>query len=85
MEAMHDFGPAQTGAGDEDLYETLTDREKQALRLVALGNSNKEVAETLGISVKTAMSHRERVMEKLNLHNRTDLIKFAIKKGVIRV
>ena len=63
----------------------MTDREKQALRLVALGNSNKEVAETLGISVKTAMSHRERVMEKLNLHNRTDLIKFAIKKGVIRV
>ena len=85
MEAMHDLSPAQSGAGDEDLYETLTDREKQALRLVALGNSNKEVAETLGISVKTAMSHRERVMEKLNLHNRTDLIKFAIKKGVIRV
>lgn len=85
MEAVQDFGPAHTGAADEDLYETLTDREKQALRLVALGNSNKEVAETLGISVKTAMSHRERVMEKLNLHNRTDLIKFAIKKGVIRV
>ena len=85
LEAMQDLGPAQTRAADEDLYETLTDREKQALRLVALGNSNKEVAETLGISVKTAMSHRERVMEKLNLHNRTDLIKFAIKKGVIRV
>ena len=43
------------------------------------------VAETLGISVKTAMSHRERLMEKLQLHSRTDLIKFALRKGVIRV
>lgn len=68
-----------------DLYELLTDREKQVLRLVALGQSNKEVAEALGISVKTAMSHREHLMEKLGLRNRTDLIKFAIKKGVIRV
>ena len=55
------------------------------MRLVALGHSNKEVANFLGTSVKTAMSHRERVMEKLDLHSRTDLIKFAIKKAVIRV
>jgi len=54
------------------------------LKLVAEGKSNKEVAEVLGISVKTAMSHRERVMEKLGLHNRTDLIRFALKKGVIQ-
>ena len=39
----------------------------------------------LGISVKTAMSHREHVMEKLGVHNRTELVRFAIKKGVIRV
>jgi two-component system response regulator NreC len=77
--------PAERGAGSEDLYELLTDREKQVLRLVALGQSNKEVADALGISVKTAMSHREHLMEKLGLRNRTDLIKFAIKKGVIRV
>lgn len=54
------------------------------LRIVAEGKSNKEVAEVLGISVKTAMSDRERVMEKLGLHNRTDLIRFALKKGVIQ-
>ena len=77
--------PEERAGGAEDLYELLTDREKQVLRLVALGQSNKEVADALGISVKTAMSHREHLMEKLRLRNRTDLIKFAIKKGVIRV
>jgi two-component system response regulator NreC len=77
--------PEERGAGGEDLYELLTDREKQVLRLVALGESNKEVADALGISVKTAMSHREHLMEKLGLRNRTDLIKFAIKKGVIQI
>ena len=54
------------------------------LKLVAEGRSNKEVAQLLGISVKTAMSHRERLMDKLDLHRRTELIKFALRKGVIR-
>jgi DNA-binding CsgD family transcriptional regulator len=43
------------------------------------------VADLLGISVKTAMSHREHVMEKLDLHSRTELIRFALKQGIIRV
>ncbi|HEY6099439.1 MAG TPA: response regulator transcription factor [Anaeromyxobacter sp.] len=81
--AMEESGPAAPGA--DDPYEALTDREKQVLKLVADGRSNKEVAEVLGISVKTAMSHREHVMEKLGVHNRTELVRFAIKKGVIRV
>lgn len=81
--AVEQAGPATPG--DADPYESLTDREKQVLKLVAEGRSNKEVAELLGISVKTAMSHREHVMEKLGLHNRTELVRFAIKKGVIRV
>jgi DNA-binding NarL/FixJ family response regulator len=81
--AMAEAGPA--AAAGEDPYEALTDREKQVLKLVADGKSNKEVAEVLGISVKTAMSHREHVMEKLGLHNRTELVRFAIKRGVIRV
>jgi DNA-binding NarL/FixJ family response regulator len=81
--AMEEAGPAAPGSADP--YEALTDREKQVLKLVAEGRSNKEVAELLGISVKTAMSHREHVMEKLAVHNRTELVRFAIKKGVIRV
>ena len=74
--------PSLDGAGDE--YERLTDREKQVLKLVAEGRSNKEVAALLDISIKTAMSHREHVMEKLRAHNRTDLIRFALRHGVIR-
>jgi DNA-binding NarL/FixJ family response regulator len=81
--AMEDAGPAAPGGSDP--YETLTDREKQVLKLVAEGLANKEVAEVLGISVKTAMSHREKVMEKLGVHNRTELVRFALRRGVIRV
>jgi len=80
--AMEESG-AEGGGGDP--YESLTDREKQVFRLVAEGKSNKETADLLGISVKTAMSHREHVMEKLHLHNRTELVRFALKMGVIRM
>lgn len=67
-----------------DPYETLTEREKQVLKLVAEGGSSKDVAQVLGMSVKTAMTHREHLMEKLGLHNRADLVRFAVRRGVIR-
>ena len=76
--------PPSEIAAEADPYEKLTDREKQVLKLVAEGRSNKEVAQLLGISVKTAMSHREHVMDKLDVHSRTDLIRFALRCGVIR-
>ncbi len=82
--AMEERAGAASGEAS-DPYESLTDREKQVLKLVAEGRSNKEVAVILGISVKTAMSHREHVMEKLGVHNRTELVRFALKRGVIRV
>jgi len=82
-EAFQEAG-APAAAEAPDAYETLTDREKQVLKLVAEGRSNKEVAALLNISVKTAMSHREHVMLKLRLHNRTELIRFALRHGVIR-
>lgn len=74
-------GPA-SGSGR---YDSLTDREKQVLKLVAEGQSNKDIANLLDISVKTAMSHREHLMDKLGLHSRTELIHFAIREGVIKV
>jgi DNA-binding NarL/FixJ family response regulator len=83
-EAMREH-EAPDGSRAADPYDALTDREKQVLKLVAEGHSNKEVADELGISVKTAMSHREHIMEKLDLHSRTELIRFAIKQGIIRV
>jgi DNA-binding NarL/FixJ family response regulator len=68
----------------DDPYDALTERERQVLKLVAEGRSNKEIASLLDISVKTAMTHREHVMQKLNLHNRTDLTLFAIRRGIIQ-
>lgn len=84
-EAMREQAEPSAGGRSANPYDSLTDREKQVLKLVAEGHSNKEVAETLEISVKTAMSHREHIMQKLDLHSRTDLIKFALQQGVIRV
>jgi DNA-binding NarL/FixJ family response regulator len=81
-EAVQEGGTADEGDAP-DPYESLTDREKQVLKLVAEGRSNKEVAAVLNISVKTAMSHREHVMLKLGLHNRTELVRFALRRGVI--
>jgi DNA-binding NarL/FixJ family response regulator len=78
--ALEDVRKPQRGG---DPYESLTDREKQVLKLVAEGHSNKEVAEVLGITVKTAMSHREHVMLKLDVHNRTELVRFALERGVL--
>ena len=66
-------------------YERLTDREREILQLVAEGRSNHEIAEKLFISVKTVLRHRTSIMEKLGFHNRTELIKYAISKGLIEV
>jgi DNA-binding NarL/FixJ family response regulator len=68
----------------EDAYETLTDREKQVLKLVAEGKTNKEIAEILTISVKTAMAHRANIADKLGIHNRAELIKFALQRGIVK-
>jgi DNA-binding NarL/FixJ family response regulator len=67
----------------DDPYDSLTERERQVVKLVAEGRSNKEIASLLDISIKTAMTHREHVMQKLNLHNRTDVTRFALRRGII--
>ncbi|HSB52385.1 MAG TPA: response regulator transcription factor, partial [Dissulfurispiraceae bacterium] len=66
---------------EEDPYEKLTDREKQVLKLIAEGHSHKEIATCLNISVKTVIAHQTNISEKLNVHSRTGLVKFAISKG----
>lgn len=68
-----------------DPYESLTDREKQVLKLIAEGSSNKQIADMLCVSVKTVMGHRTHLMEKLEIHSRTELVKFAIRKGLIEL
>jgi len=61
----------------------LTAREKEVLALLADGATNQEIADKLGISPKTVARHRENIMSKLNLHSRTELVKYAIRKGII--
>ena len=68
-----------------DPYESLSDRERQVLRLVAEGRTNREIAQLLVLSVKTVMGHRANLMEKLGIHNRTELIKYAIRHGLVEV
>ena len=70
---------------DQDEYERLTDREREVLQLIAEGHSNKAIGDRLFISVKTVLRHREGIMGKLGFHNRTELIKYAIGKGLIQM
>jgi two-component system, NarL family, response regulator NreC len=63
--------------------DVLSDREIQVLELVADGMTNSEIGEALGISPKTVARHRERIMDKLDIHSSTELVKFAIRKGLI--
>jgi two-component system response regulator NreC len=64
--------------------ENLTERETELLAHLADGASNNEIADTLHISPKTVARHRENIMRKLDLRNRTELVKFAIRKGIIK-
>lgn len=65
--------------------EELTAREREVLTYIAEGYTNREIAKELVISVKTVDRHRENIMRKLNLHNRVELVKYAIEKGLITV
>ncbi len=65
------------------LEEPLTPREEEVMRLVAQGLTNDEIAEQLVISRHTVARHRENLMRKLGLHNRSELVKYAIRKGII--
>ena len=62
----------------------LTTREHEVLAYLAEGAGNDEIAEVLKISPKTVARHRENIMDKLNLHTRTELVKYAIRKGIIQ-
>lgn len=64
--------------------DPLTPRERQVLQLVAEGKTTKDVAVLLGISVKTAESHRTRLMEKLGIHETASLVRYAIRSGIVR-
>jgi two-component system response regulator NreC len=63
--------------------DPLTSRERQVLQLIAEGKSTKDVASVLGISVKTAESHRTRLMQKLDIHETASLVLYAVRRGIV--
>ena len=78
--ALNEF--VSNGGGKQPFVQ-LTSREREVLALIADGQSNKEVARRLGIGVRTIETHRERIMEKLDIHSVAGLTRFAIRNGVI--
>jgi DNA-binding NarL/FixJ family response regulator len=71
------------GASELDVYETLTNRERLVLQLAAEGKTSGEIATSLFISPRTAETHRANLMRKLGLRSQTDLVRFAIRRGII--
>src|SRR5437016_8035114 len=68
---------------ERDSYSCLTEREREILKLVAEGYTNNQIAERLIISPKTVDTHRTHIMDKLNMHSRAELIKNAMRRGLL--
>jgi two-component system response regulator NreC len=80
---VRDFLDGGRAAGEQPPSD-LTDREQEVLTYLAEGASNEEIANSLVISPKTVARHRENIMRKLNLHSRAELVRYAIRKGIIK-
>lgn len=80
---LDDYVRRAAAAGATDRYDTLSDREREILQLVAEGRSNREVAALLDISAATVETHRARVLQKLDVHNTAELVLYAVRRGII--
>jgi two-component system response regulator NreC len=80
---VRDYLSQERTAEQKSALDNLTDREREVLAGLAEGRSNDEIAESLVISPKTVARHRENIMHKLNLHSRAELVRYAIRKGII--
>lgn len=76
---------ARARSAPPDPYETLTSREREVLQLVAEGKSNVEIGATLSIGKRTVETHRASLMRKLGLRSQAELIRFAVKRGIVSV
>jgi DNA-binding NarL/FixJ family response regulator len=74
---------AEAEAAQKAANDPLSDREREVLRLLALGHTNQEIAKLLYISVRTAETHRAHIMQKLNLQTRAELVRHALKHGLL--
>ena len=82
---LEDMLPEAQSANQEGTWGSLSDREQEVLRMVALGHTSAEIAEQLSLSAKTVETYRARGMEKLGLRTRAALVKDALQKGIIQV
>jgi DNA-binding NarL/FixJ family response regulator len=80
---LDDYVTRRTEKGFVDRYDTLSEREREVFQLVAEGHSNKEIADVLSVSLATIETHRAHVLQKLALHNTTELVLFAVRRGII--
>lgn len=82
---VNDFRSCVKSAGRTPRFATLTPREKEVLKMLAEGQSVKEIACALDLSVKTVEAHKFNLMRKLDLHNKAQLVQYAIQKKIIRI
>lgn len=80
---VNDFVNRMEPGEEKARYDGLSEREREILKLVAEGRTSQQIADELFLSVNTVQTHRAHIMEKLGLHNRTELIRYALRKGII--
>lgn len=81
---LEDMLPTSQSAENEDIWRSLSEREQEVLKMVALGHTSAEIAEQLNLGAKTVETYRARGMEKLGLRTRAALVKFALQEGLIK-
>jgi len=82
-DVIRNFVKRQSGTDRKSVFEVLTNREREILQLIAEGKSNKRIAYLLSLSTRTVEHHRLRIMKKLNISKIADLIRFAIRHGLV--
>ncbi len=85
LEKLVDFGSRPSGSHGLARSSTLTPREREVVKMIAEGNSAKEIAGVLGLSVKTVEAHKFNLMRKLNIHNKAQLVTWAIQKKIVKM
>lgn len=80
---VHDYVRRLQQRGESDGYDRLSSREREVFQLVAEGRTNRQIAETLSIRPTTVETHRARILQKLNLHSAAELVRWAVRRGVV--
>ncbi len=81
---LNDYVRRLAEKGITDRYDALSEREREVFQLIVEGRTNKEIADLLFVSASTVETHRAHIMEKLDLHSATELVLYAVRKGIIR-